>query len=52
MGLFDLFKSNKTAQLPKGAHELSVSKVSQLTKEAVQISFEIPETLQKNFDFV
>ena len=51
MGLFDLFKSNKTAQLPKGAHELSVSKVSQLTTEAVQISFEIPETLQKNFQY-
>ena len=51
MGLFDRFKSNKAAHLPKGAHELNVKNVTQLTSESVQISFDIPEELKKSFQY-
>ncbi|MFM6946184.1 MAG: 2Fe-2S iron-sulfur cluster-binding protein [Flavobacteriales bacterium] len=51
MGLFDRFKSNKTVQLPKGAHQLVVKNVTPLTTEAVQISFELPLELQRAFAY-
>ena len=51
MGLFDRFKSSKTVQLPKGAHQLLVKNITPLTTEAVQISFEVPLDLQKAFAF-
>ncbi len=51
MGLFDRFKSNKTAALPKGAHLLTVNSVQALTAQAVQIDFTVPDALSNNFKF-
>jgi ring-1,2-phenylacetyl-CoA epoxidase subunit PaaE len=51
MGLFDRFKSNKTAALPKGAHLLTVKSVQALTAQAVQIDFTVPDALSNNFKF-
>lgn len=51
MGLFDRFKSNKTAASPKGAHLLTIKNVQALTAQAVQIDFTVPEALSNNFKF-
>lgn len=51
MGLFDRFKSNKSASLPKGAHLLTIQNVQKLTKQAVQLTFEVPADLSDKFQF-
>ncbi len=51
MGLFDRFKSNKNAALPKGAHLLTIQNVQRLTPQAVQLTFEVPAELSGSFQF-
>lgn len=51
MGFFDRFKSNKTSALPKGAHLLTVQKVTPLTAQAVQLTFSVPTELASKFQF-
>jgi ring-1,2-phenylacetyl-CoA epoxidase subunit PaaE len=51
MGLFDRFKSNNNAALPKGAHLLTIKSVQQLSTQAVQLTFEVPTSLSDKFKF-
>jgi ring-1,2-phenylacetyl-CoA epoxidase subunit PaaE len=51
MGLFDRFKTNKNAALPKGAHLLTIQNVQRLTKQAVQLTFDVPAALSDKFRF-
>lgn len=51
MGLFDRFKTNKSAALPKGAHLLTIQNVQRLTKQAVQLTFDVPAALSDKFKF-
>lgn len=51
MSFFDRFKSNKTSALPKGAHLLTVQKVTKLSTQAVQITFDVPAELTEKFNY-
>ena len=51
MGLFDRFKTNKSTALPKGAHLLTIQNVQRLTKQAVQLTFDVPAALSDKFKF-
>ena len=53
MALFGLFKKEKSGtNAPKGFEELTVVKIDKLTDEAVQITFDVPESLQNQFNFI
>jgi ring-1,2-phenylacetyl-CoA epoxidase subunit PaaE len=52
MGLFDRFKTNKSAALPKGAHLLTIQNIQRLTKQAVQLTFDVPAALSDKFKFI
>ena len=51
MGLFDRFKTNKSTALPKVAHLLTIQNVQRLTKQAVQLTFDVPAALSDKFKF-
>jgi ring-1,2-phenylacetyl-CoA epoxidase subunit PaaE len=53
MGIFDRFKkSEKPETVSRGFHDIKVKELIHLNKDAVQISFEIPAELQKEFQFI
>ncbi len=52
MGIFDLFKKKEfKPKGSKGFHEVSIS-ITRLTKESVQVTFEIPSELKNMFEFI
>lgn len=53
MGLFDRFKKSETPEaVSRGFHDIKVKELLHLNKDAVQVSFEIPDNLQKEFQFI
>jgi ring-1,2-phenylacetyl-CoA epoxidase subunit PaaE len=55
MGIFSkLFglKQDKDVQQHNGYHDLTVSSVQKLTEDSVKISFDIPNELKSNYEFV
>lgn len=55
MGLFDRFKKNeKTATeiVSRGFHEIALKELTHLNSDSVQVSFQLPAELQKEFTFV
>jgi ring-1,2-phenylacetyl-CoA epoxidase subunit PaaE len=53
MGIFDRFKkSDKPEAVSRGFHAIQVKELTHLNNDAVQVSFEIPEDLQQEFNFI
>jgi ring-1,2-phenylacetyl-CoA epoxidase subunit PaaE len=52
MGIFDIFKKKEfKPKGSKGFHEVKIS-LTRLTKESVQVTFEIPSELKHTFEFI
>lgn len=49
--IFGLFKKEKKTHHPKGYHPLIISKLSKLTEDTVEITFEIPRAFVNDFKF-
>lgn len=53
MGFFGkLFKKESEVKIPRGFHSVSVSQINRLTKDAVEIVFNIPQELKDTFEFL
>jgi ring-1,2-phenylacetyl-CoA epoxidase subunit PaaE len=53
MGIFDRFKkSDKPEAVSRGFHAIQVKELTHLNKDAVQVSFDIREDLQQEFNFI
>lgn len=53
MGIFDRFKkSDKPEAVSRGFQAIQVKELTHLNKDAVQVSFDIPEDLQQEFNFI
>jgi len=52
MGIFDIFKKKEfNPKGSKGFHEVKI-RLTRLTKESVQVTFEIPSELKNTFEFI
>ncbi len=52
MGFFGkIFKKETTVKTPRGFHNVSVKTINRLTKDAVEIVFDIPADLKETFSF-
>ena len=53
MGLFKLFgNKEKNTVISKGFYELRISEIQRLSKNAVKVSFEVPEQVNSIFSFL
>lgn len=52
MVLKKLFKKKDNSKAPKGFHSLTIRTVEKITSDSVRVSFEVPEELKSNFEFV
>jgi ring-1,2-phenylacetyl-CoA epoxidase subunit PaaE len=55
MGLFDRFKKSETSateNVSRGFHEVAIQELKHLNSDSVQVSFQIPANLQKEFTFI
>lgn len=46
-----LFKKKADSKTPRGFHELSIKKITQLTPESAQITLNVPEELKSDFTY-
>ena len=52
MGIFDIFKKKEVKPKgSKGFHEVKIQ-INRLSKDSVKVSFEIPNELKSDFDFI
>lgn len=52
MGFFGkLFKKEEAVKIPRGFHSVTVLQINRLTRDAVEIVFDIPQELQSTFSF-
>jgi ring-1,2-phenylacetyl-CoA epoxidase subunit PaaE len=55
MGLFDRFKKSETSateNVSRGFHEVAIQELKHLNSDSVQVSFQVPADLRKEFTFI